>query len=223
MDTLIEGRPVPAAVLQSEIQKVIAQLQKLPLEGASFGYVLPDNQDDVRSFTRVIRIFGRMIRQIFISSSDSSVNIPAGLQNVLDEYDINLSRVHHLRRPVIYLTDQVYAGVVGRSEDFEGQNLDETLMPVTQTAGDVQDDPLMAELVLALQVAASLLVARKVRSKADRYQLQAEAVSLLKDYELFPGFESKIIQVTENGLSVSGRQVLLYLEWAAQQSIRQSA
>ncbi|MCB9799174.1 MAG: hypothetical protein H6757_00265 [Candidatus Omnitrophica bacterium] len=221
--TLIEGRPVSTAALQNEIKKVIAQLQNLPLEGASFGYMLPEQPDDLLSFTRVIRMFGRMIRQIFIPVSNSSVNIPAELQETLKDYDIVLTRVNHLRRPVVYLTDQTYAGVVGRAEDFEGRSLEDTLMPVTLADESFENDPLMSELVLALQVAASLLVAGKVKSKADRYKLQAEAVSLLKDYELFPGFESRIIQVTESGIAVSGRQVLLYLEWAARQSVQQSA
>ena len=189
--------------------------------GYDVTYILPEDTGRMHDFARVITRLGGVGR-ILVHAPDGS-RVPEDIRRIFQKAGLNIVLLQSLRRSPVYLGDQIFSGMVADEGRLKTPPAS-SFVPVIETGMESESDPLLRELVLTLQTAVALLIAQKGRQGMKPADLYAEALALLKDYELMPGFESRIIQLKGNSLVISSAGVRDFVtEWAALQETSRAA
>lgn len=131
--------------------------------------------------------------------------------------------VNGKERKLIFPGDgQIYAGLVANDQMDQAAITNGPLIPVTSTTEE-DLDPLVAKYVITLQTAVAVLLAHQIKDEHQKKLILLNPAELLRNYNLIPTFENRIVRGTANGLEISTLAVRAYLEWKATERTKMAA
>lgn len=125
-------------------------------------------------------------------------------------------------------------GFIVPSDVFEDPDLeiqfnpaeDSVIVPVTVLKGEEAGDPLLNDVVLAMQTVVALLLSHEAKAHGRGELLKAETLkNLLAKYDLFSGFQGReeMLQLDGKTIRISAHVLKAYIAYMAEETMRQSA
>jgi hypothetical protein len=206
IDELLRMKDIVNRRWQTAIERVVDQLtfdsagESSGVYAVAYSIQADKNPIEIGDFVDSVISFG-VIKQVMLPPGQK---FPDEVTKRLKAAGVTISRPG-ARQKTVFLGDQEIAGFIakGDSHSKRGQSpmlrWTEDMIPIISIGESQSKDPQLARLVITLQTAVALLVAREAR-KGNR-MLKAELIRQLN--ELFPGAGNSVIQVQGENLVIS--------------------
>jgi len=208
-------------VVKDTLAEIVSAIRNLKDKRYSVAYtVTADNRD----FVAAVKQISGMIERLILLSSQGKVT--SDLSNPLRELGMVFTVSRDLNRLNRSLThtldqDQNVVGLVTTGDVTFNIDTGSVFVPIGGSADSETDDPLVASVVMAMQTAVALLLAHEIKDDAKKKEILTNPAALLEKYNLFSGFEGRVLRPDgRGGITISTQAIQQYM---AAQAVKRSA